>query len=52
MKRSEAYHLAQVAVINAPTITPENKVEILRVLYAQEDLELWTERAEAGNETV
>ena len=46
MKKSEAYHLAQIAVINAPTITPENKVEILRILFAQEGLERWSEGEE------
>lgn len=47
MKKSEAYQLAQIAVITSPTITPENKLAILRVLMYQESLELFTEEKEA-----
>lgn len=36
MKKSEIYHLAQIAVLNAATIAPENKLEILRELMAKE----------------
>ena len=43
MKKSEAYHLAQIAVVQSPNISPENKLEILRTLIAQENLELFCE---------
>jgi hypothetical protein len=44
MKKSEAYNLAQVAVIKSQCISPENKIEILRVLMDAEDLELFCEK--------
>ena len=46
MKKSEIYHLAQIAVITSPCITPENKLEILHVLMMDEDLELYSENKE------
>lgn len=46
MKKSEIYHLAQIAVINSPCITPESKLEILHVLMMDEDLELYHENKE------
>lgn len=49
MKKSEAYKLAQIAVISTATIAPESKVEILRVLIADENLALFCER-EKNNE--
>jgi hypothetical protein len=48
MKNSEAYHLAQIAVINSPSISPENKVEILKVLISDESLAKYTEKNHAG----
>ena len=50
MKKSELYYLAQVAVINTPTITPEKKLEILHVLMMEEDLEKFSEKREAQKE--
>lgn len=44
MNKSEAYHLAQVAVVNSPCITPESKIEILRILIAEENLALFCEK--------
>lgn len=44
MKKSEAYNLAQVAVILSPAITPENKLEILRILFEEEKLALFSEK--------
>ena len=44
MKKSEMYHLAQIAVINAPTIAPESKVEILKMLWNEESLCLFCEK--------
>ena len=43
MKKSELYQLAQVAVVNAPCITPETKLEIVRVLIADENLARFSE---------
>ena len=46
MKKSEAYNLAQVAVVLSPSIAPEKKLKILRVLMEAEDLELYCEEQE------
>lgn len=43
MKKSEAYHLAQIAVLCAATITHENKLKILKVLFDDEQLALYSE---------
>ena len=48
MKKSEAYHLTQIAVVQSPNISPENKLEILKVLLDQERLELFCEREKAN----
>ncbi len=49
MKKSEIYHLAQIAVVTSPTISPENKLEILRVLIAEENLALYCEKEDESN---
>ena len=46
MKKSELYHLAQIAVINSPSIAPETKIEVLRELLDAESLELYREERE------
>ena len=33
MKKSELYHLAQIAVVNSPCIAPETKIYILREYF-------------------
>ena len=43
MKNSEAYKLAQLAVITAAAIAPENKLEILKLLLDDERLERFRE---------
>lgn len=43
MKKSEAYKLAQIAVISTATIAPESKIEILRILIADENLATYCE---------
>ena len=43
MKKSEIYHLAQIAVITSPCIAPENKLEVLKTLIGDEDLEKYME---------
>ena len=47
MKKSEIYHLAQIAVINSPSIAPETKLEVLSVLLHDESLEKFCEEREA-----
>lgn len=52
MKKSERYYMAQIAVINAPCIAPERKLQILRTLIADEDAEkYWEEKAAKRAET-
>lgn len=43
MKKSEIYNLAQLAVMTNPAIHSTQKLEILRVLMADEDLEKFRE---------
>lgn len=43
MKKSEIYHLAQVAVLNTPTISPETKLEALAVLIDDERVAQYSE---------
>ena len=47
MKKSEIYHLAQVAVVSTATIAPENKLDVLRELMAQESYNTLHEDSEA-----
>ena len=47
MKKSTAYNLAQIAVVLSPNISPENKLDILRVLMDDENVALFTEESEA-----
>lgn len=47
MKKSEIYHLAQIAVINSPSITPESKIEVMRTLLEDESLALYVEERKA-----
>lgn len=52
MKKSEIYHLAQVALLNTPTISPENKLEALRVLIDDERVAQYSEEvAEKAGES-
>jgi hypothetical protein len=46
MKQSEAFHKAQLSVLNDPNITFEETLEILRVLMHEEDLALFSEKKE------
>ena len=50
MKKSEAYVMAQIAVISTATIAPENKREILNVLMNDEKIALYCEEQEAAAE--
>ena len=38
MKKSELYHLAQMAVVTSPGISPEHKLDIIHILAADENL--------------
>ena len=49
LKKSEAYYLAQVAVVSSSVISPESKLEMLRLLMEQEDLALYCEKKETEN---
>lgn len=46
MKKSMAYKLAQMAVLDYPRLNYEQKLEILRVLMEAEDLALFCEKQE------
>lgn len=52
MKRSEAYHLAQIAVVQTPSISPEKKLEILEILRLQEHFEKYCEEKEKDDATL
>ncbi len=52
MKRSELYHLAQIAVVQSPSISPENKLEVLKILSCQEHFEKFCEEREEDDETL
>ena len=47
MKKSEAYKLAQIAVINTPTIAPESKIAILKFLINDEEIAAYREEMES-----
>ena len=46
MKKSELYHLAQMAVVTSPGISPEHKIDIIHILAADEGLAKYTEEQE------
>ena len=46
MKQSEALNLAQIAVVASPTIAPEKKLEILRILMDSESFARYCEEQE------
>lgn len=52
MKKSEAYHLAQIAVVQSPNISPEKKLEVLRILSCQEYFEQFCEEKENTDEAL
>jgi hypothetical protein len=52
MKRSEAFHLAQIAVVQSPNISPENKLVVLKILSSQEYFEQFCEEKENTDETL
>lgn len=46
MKKSELYHLAQIAVVTTSCIAPEIKLDVLRVLIGDEGLAKFCEEQE------
>lgn len=52
MKNSEMYKLAQIAVMHSAEIMPEVKLDILRILMADESLALYGEEKEAQKAAV
>lgn len=50
MKKSELYHLAQIAVVTSPCIAPERKLKVLKVLVDDEELSLFREKWDAEKE--
>lgn len=50
MKKSEAYHLAQMAVVNSPAISPEAKIEVMRILLEDEAIALYSEKRQTERE--
>ena len=47
MKKSEIYNLAQIAVVASPCIAPEKKLEIIRVLMDEEEMQKFIENQKA-----
>lgn len=45
-KESEIYKRLQVLVVNTPVFETEDKLQILRLLFEQEDLALYSESRE------
>ena len=50
MKKSEAYHLAQIAVVTSNCITPENKLKIIKHLQDDEGVAAYVEMCEEEEE--
>lgn len=44
MEKSKAFHMAQLAVLNDPSITFEDTLAVLAILMHEEDLAKFTER--------
>ena len=43
MKQSEAFNLAQIAIVTTPTIAPEKKLAALKILMDSESFALYCE---------
>lgn len=52
MKQSEAFNLAQIAVVTSSTIAPEKKLAILKVLMDAESFASYCEETKAKNAAV
>lgn len=50
MKKSEMYKYAQCAVVDVPNLTTLTKLEILRELMKEEDMELLMENKKESTE--
>ena len=51
MKKSEAYHAAQISVISNPNINSADKLEILKILMDAESLEKYCEKQDESEVT-
>ena len=52
MKKSECFKMAERAVIHHPVMTADDKLEVLRVLMANEDIAKYAEEKEEGEKDV
>ena len=52
MKQSEAFNLAQIAVVNTPLISPERKLKVLKILMDSESFARYCEEMKAGEAAV
>lgn len=50
IKKSECFRQAQIAVVNSTTLTPSDKLEILKVLMDEEKLQMICEEVEKKKE--
>lgn len=52
MKKSELYYVAQIAVLNSQCISPEKKLDVLRILFDDEDSAKYWEKKQAEKAVV
>lgn len=50
MEKSKAFHMAQLAVLNDPSITFEDTLAVLAVLMKEEDSAKYIEKLKEGKE--
>ena len=50
MKKSKCYHLAQLAVASSLSLSAEAKIEVLKVLIYDEDIEALAEKRKEATE--
>ena len=50
MRESDAYKILQEIVVNTPVLRAEDKINIMRLLFEQEDLALYREEHEKQEE--
>lgn len=50
MKKSEFYRSAQIAVINSRNLPVETKIEVLRILFEDEDIAIFQEKRDETKE--
>jgi hypothetical protein len=47
MKKSTVYQLAAIAVMESNSLTGQDKLEVLRVLFSDEDVSIFIEKQKA-----